>query len=164
MRNLKIVVLFFLIIFAIPTSSQESFSIPNNGNGLFDFCSATAAELNHTASSSTDSVGIKMMKVGWCGGFVHAMRTMIPVSQFQQAKAIAITSGVSDPSYEVLKRSVSARPDFTCFPDEVNDGQLVQVLDKFLREHPAKLHESEIVLATNAFHDAFPCGKTPKRE
>jgi Rap1a immunity proteins len=159
MRNLKLAVLFVFVFYAIPTSSQGSFSFPTDGTGLLDYCSGMASELNHTPPTSTDRAEIKMMKAGWCAGFLHAMHTMIPLSQLQQAKTAMALRGVDNPAYDSLERFVSARPDFTCFPAEASDGQLVQVLDKFLRDHPAKLHESDFSLAVGAFHDAFPCEK-----
>lgn len=45
----------------------------------------------------------------------------------------------------------------TCFPEKAPILQLARVLVKWLREHPARLHESVYGLANDASKEAFPC-------
>ncbi len=44
-----------------------------------------------------------------------------------------------------------------CVPDDATAGQLEQVVQKYLREHPEKLHESAGSLSAEAIYAAFPC-------
>ena len=45
-----------------------------------------------------------------------------------------------------------------CWPKlELTTGQLVQVVVKYLKEHPADLHEEALLLTIRAFEEAFPC-------
>jgi hypothetical protein len=42
-------------------------------------------------------------------------------------------------------------------PDGVTSGQLLEILVKYLREHPERLHYQGGYLIIEAFHQAFPC-------
>jgi hypothetical protein len=44
-----------------------------------------------------------------------------------------------------------------CVPDGVKAGQLVEVVKKWLREHPSKWHYAADGLVAAAFQEAFPC-------
>lgn len=46
-----------------------------------------------------------------------------------------------------------------CFPDNGTNGQALQVLIKYLDEHPEELHKPAIFILHEAFNAAFPCGK-----
>lgn len=64
-------------------------------------------------------------------------------------------SGVSDAiaSYQ----TVHAFPDFVCMPDQVQRGQIIDVVVKYLRDHPEKRHLGAASMVTAALRLAFPC-------
>jgi hypothetical protein len=44
-----------------------------------------------------------------------------------------------------------------CAPADVKSGQIQEVVGQFLETHPATLHRSAILLATQALMKSFPC-------
>jgi len=46
-----------------------------------------------------------------------------------------------------------------CLPETGTNGQYLQVLVKYLDEHPEELHKPAAFLLREAFNKAFPCGK-----
>jgi hypothetical protein len=51
---------------------------------------------------------------------------------------------------------------FFCMPTESTTGQWMRVVVKYLQEHPERLHEEDITLASLAFTSAFPCPPKPQ--
>lgn len=50
----------------------------------------------------------------------------------------------------------------TCFPSEgIDNGQAVRIVVQYLKRHPEKLHEDEVLLSMLGFRSAFPCKKAP---
>ena len=47
----------------------------------------------------------------------------------------------------------------SCIPNKVTRGQTSQIVIKYLREHPERLHEQAVWLAAKALDTAFPCAK-----
>jgi hypothetical protein len=53
---------------------------------------------------------------------------------------------------------------FFCLPKNgVKNGQAIRILVGYMKAHPEKLHLEEVVLATFAFEEAFPCEGTPRK-
>jgi len=55
---------------------------------------------------------------------------------------------------------------FFCTPLSNTTGQFIRVVVKYLKEHPERLHEQDMGLATVALRDAFPCppaAQSPRR-
>lgn len=48
-------------------------------------------------------------------------------------------------------------PKVFCRPDNVEVGQLVKILLKYIRENPEEAHQDTVFLATWAFQKAFAC-------
>ena len=48
-------------------------------------------------------------------------------------------------------------PPLTCEPDGVNRNQIVDIVKKYLVEHPEKRHEHSVKLIMEALENAFPC-------
>ncbi len=44
-----------------------------------------------------------------------------------------------------------------CLPDKVRQGELIDVVDKYLSDHPQELHESRSKITKIALMDAYPC-------
>lgn len=43
--------------------------------------------------------------------------------------------------------------------EDVRNGEVIQVVTKYLNDHPARLHESEVVVVRDALREAYPCPK-----
>ena len=50
---------------------------------------------------------------------------------------------------------VTAEP--FCNPPNIKNKQLVDIVTKYLKDHPEKLHMDDGRLVVDAFIDAFPC-------
>jgi|SRR5215467_6927235 len=77
-----------------------------------------------------------------------------------------IGSGVGDASWcigwvtavvETNLLRTKTDPVHFCAPKEMQIGQAVRVIVKYLRDHPERLHERGIILALTALQDGFPC-------
>jgi hypothetical protein len=44
-----------------------------------------------------------------------------------------------------------------CVPPNLNNGPTAQIVVKYLKEHPERLHEEGIILVVAALKEAFPC-------
>jgi hypothetical protein len=44
-----------------------------------------------------------------------------------------------------------------CLPDTVEDGQIVKIILKYIRNHPEEAHKSTVSLMIEALREAFPC-------
>jgi hypothetical protein len=56
--------------------------------------------------------------------------------------------------YEIMVNN-SART--ICVPSGISGKQLIRIVDKFLKEHPEKLHNVASLLVYEAFQESFPC-------
>jgi hypothetical protein len=159
MTKRLLVLLLFVVFFAVPTQPQQEVHFPKDGNGLLEFCGLSLAYMDSpgTILQTSDTHGIQMMKQGWCAGHLQTMREMISFWQVQVAKTVAMLNGEQNPSVDEIKQMTAKTSDFTCIPNEVNQGQLLRVLVKWLRDHPERLHEPDFLLSMDAFHDSFPC-------
>lgn len=54
------------------------------------------------------------------------------------------------------------RAGWPCMPKEVQLGQVVRLVVKFLQETPEMLHESMLVSYVKAINNAFPCQQTAR--
>ena len=79
---------------------------------------------------------------------------------FSKGECLGYIEGVHDAG-KVLDRGTDKRQWISgwtaCVPDGVSAGQLVEVVKKWLREHPAEWHYAAGGLVTAAFEEAFPC-------
>lgn len=49
-----------------------------------------------------------------------------------------------------------------CLPDSAENGQIVRVILKYVRNHPEEAHKSTVSLTIEAMREAFPChGRKP---
>ena len=46
-----------------------------------------------------------------------------------------------------------------CDPPNGTVGQMIKVVQKYLADHPERLHEEALQLVLDAYGDAFPCPK-----
>ncbi len=47
----------------------------------------------------------------------------------------------------------------SCIPDQSTGTQLIDVVIKYMSNHPERRHEAAVSLVSKAFEEAFPCGK-----
>jgi hypothetical protein len=156
-------VIVFVFLAASPVQAQDK--IPKDGNDMLEFCSHVVDALDNPASQTGSSIEYahNTFKQGWCAGHLQTIREMIVFWQIQVAKTVAILSGDQNPSVDTLTQTVSATPDMTCIPDEVNMAQMARILVKWLRDHPERLHERVSILTLDAFHYSFACHAEPKK-
>lgn len=161
MRVTLIVALVFVV--TAPVHAQDK--IPQNGSDMLEFCSHVVDALDNPASQVGSSVEYahNTFKQGWCFGHLQTIREMIIFWQVQVTKTVAILSGDQNPPADALKQTISATPNMTCIPAEVNMPQMARILVKWLRDHPERLHEHVSILTLDAFHDAFACHPDPKK-
>ena len=89
------------------------------------------SELLHICQTYLDEDQMKeSISSGFCIGFLHG---------------VSSTTAIFPELFRV------------CIPDGVSSDQLVRVVIKYLEDHPAELHEQELVLTVLAFREAFPC-------
>lgn len=79
---------------------------------------------------------------------------IIPESEMRCGHCAGYIQGIS--AMNALYKAYD-QPTFFCMPDEVNNGQKIKVVIKYLNDHPEKLHEHEAGLVLLAFMEAFPC-------
>ena len=119
-----------LLIFALLlTPSAQA-----DGRLLLERCSEAVKMLDSSGGSALGG-----LKGGFCLGYIE---------------------GIVD--YNVVTSVlILDKPDgtFFCPPQNVTVGQYARILTKFLRENPEILHESNSLVVTKAFGNAFPCPK-----
>lgn len=71
-----------------------------------------------------------------------------PEAGIGRAMAMGYVNGVADALYF---------KDVTCEPANVTQRQVVDIVLKFLRDHPERLHEQRFALVSDALMQAFPC-------
>lgn len=116
--------------------------ISNSGNRFVEICSVTEKEPAHF--DETD-----FLRSGLCQGFVLGLRDGAAYSLF----ALKETNS----SLAYLKGSQEDLG--VCVPDEVETGQMIRVILKYIRENPGRAHLATAQLVVLAQQQAFPCAK-----
>jgi hypothetical protein len=116
--------------FIATTIASPCYSADDDGNALLDNCKTV---LNMGGRTHTVK-GKDAHKMGYCRGL---LRGLILSMQYYKA------SSRKDALY--------------CTPDDITSEQAVRVVVKYLEGHPEELHETDAILATKAFMQAFPC-------
>lgn len=156
MRILPFIVV--LIVCAASAIAQTK-KLPKDGNDLLDWCGDLAMMADHPSplsSLSTDAFNEQMNKVSWCAGYLQAkmdvsMQSHITLSIIGMMN---VTLSGPDKSREAAFHMLQG----ICIPDGVSVFQMAQVVVKWLKEHPEKLHELKNGLIDEAIGKAFPCG------
>ena len=94
----------------------------------------TGNEFKHMCDSNSE----------WCAGYVNGL-----LEGIQMGWSIAILES---------NNKNAAQYDF-CIPDIATQGQLVDVVKKYLDDHPEELHEDHRVLIGWSARDTFPCAQ-----
>jgi Rap1a immunity proteins len=121
-------------------------NIADSGNRYVEICSSIekpTAQWNE----------MDFLNAGVCQGYMMGFRDGIAVST-------AVVQH-DNPSTASLKGSVE---DFgICIPDEVELGQMIRVVLKYIREHPEEAHLPSSNLVFMAELEAFHCTKSPQK-
>ena len=78
--------------------------------------------------------------------------------QLDAAYCMGYVVGVTD--VEAMWKAVegkTAKGTHYCMPEEVNNGQILRILKKWLDDNPDKLHWRADLIIHRALLDAFPC-------
>ena len=140
-RHLSCTALIVALLVAVPVHAQTTAkSISDSGNRYLDICAALEkppAQWNE----------MDFLNSGLCQGFMLGFRDGIGLS-------IAMLKH-NDSSLTYLKGSIE---DFAvCTPDNVDLGQVVRIVLKYIREHPEQAHLPSAELIVLAEFTAFPC-------
>jgi hypothetical protein len=113
---------------AVIFAIQASISFAD-GNTLLSDCNAASDRLDGRENSGSFSAATS------CLGFLEGMRYL----------------------NEIYSARLNKNQLIFCIPPKVTNGQLVRVAAKYLENNPARLHEHQVYLASDAFRNAFPC-------
>jgi hypothetical protein len=80
---------------------------------------------------------------GFCAGYISA--TIETLSMWETSDFYSKRTHEQDAKF--------------CFPDNVDNGQILLVFIKYLEDHPEELHKPANLLFVQAMRKAFPCKK-----
>ena len=129
-----------LLLSAVPISSQQSAQQPEypstSGNAFLRLCSSIEKKVDDMTRSDFAN---QILCDGYVEGFIHGV-------QMESVYAGVMTGG-------------REAPILFCFTSVAENGQLVRIVLKYIRNHPEKAHLSGPQLVGEALQQAFPCGK-----
>jgi hypothetical protein len=114
-------------------SAQTSELVDTSGNAFVRLCSAIDKE-NGTDEETRNLI----MCLGYVSGFVDALD-----------------------SYSVFREALTKQKEHKlfCKPEEIERGQVVRIVLKYIRNHPEHAHGPTGVLFIGALREAYPCTK-----
>jgi hypothetical protein len=132
MKNLWLIVMLFC---GVPLSAQTRELPETSGNAFLRICSVVekvADNKDQTAAEFGDVMGC----LGWVRGF---------------------TTGVAyEASFAKAKTKQNASAPF-CIPEDVENGQIVLVVLKYIHDNPADSNQPTVIVIKNALGKAYPC-------
>jgi hypothetical protein len=157
---------FALFLFACAlTTTVYARAFPKDGNDLLEYCSVmvdSADNPSYLQSLSGDKFTEKLAQFDWCAGYIQGTEDVFE-DNFINLGLLSM-AGLKFDGPEKLQSYALATFRGPCFPGNAPILQLARVLVKWLRDHPARLHELKITLTIQAFRDSFPCEQTPSKE
>lgn len=97
------------------------------GNTFMDKCANVSAETGNSVD------------FGYCVGYVEGVSDMIDMEQTR------------------VNVDGSTNKAYICTSPDVTAGQMLRVVQKFIKDHPETQHYAAPALINNAFVKAFPC-------
>jgi len=151
-------------------SQQQSGPRPGTGSELLSSCNHVVNLLDGSLGRAADDPNVSE-KLGWCAGYLTAIRDAIMVSGNSLKMATSMGVKLTDPPPSIVEIVLGMEPaprktarelavplSMICIPQEASSvAQLVRVVVKWLRDHPERLHEQMTILTLEALRDAFPC-------
>jgi hypothetical protein len=129
MKNLWLIAA--VICCSLSASAQNSESPDTSGNAFLRLCSAVDKE-NKTST--------EWMWVTGCTGFVSGF-----------------TDGVKFGTQYAEDKAGKKVPGLFCLPGEVENGQIIRIILKYIRDHPEEAHQPTSFLLVDALRRSFPC-------
>src|ERR1700722_7914467 len=123
MKHLWLFALLFSLL-PVPVSAQTKESPRESGNAFVRLCSAIESN-----KLSEEEFGNLMDCVGYVSGFTEGV-------EYEAMYATARRKGVA--------------PEAFCIPDDVEHGQLIRVVLKYIRDNPAEAHRPAAPLIMKA--------------
>jgi Rap1a immunity proteins len=103
--------------------------------------------ITKVASADSEVDGMKLRD--WCSAVTSHPK---PSDQhFDMGLCLGYLDGVLD--FYVISPAIIKM----CIPTEVTKGERVEVIKKYLADHPEKLHELAVGLVVNSLSVAYPC-------
>jgi hypothetical protein len=112
-----------------------------------------AALLTAAAAHSNDETGNVLLSN--CSEAVRFQDGILDVDSEKALTCLAFLDGLK--AAMTLWQEVDKASSITCIPMGVNNGQASRIIVEYGRKNPSILHHHPIVLAVQAFQDAFPC-------
>jgi len=121
----------FLLLCASSLFAQTKEFVDDSGNAFLRLCSAIDKE---------DKTSTEWAHVMACTGFVTGF-----------------TRGVEFGSLYVEDKAHKKVPHLFCTPSEIENGQIIRIVLKYIRDNPAEAHLPTGALVVDALQKAFPC-------
>jgi hypothetical protein len=156
--SVRTVALFLLSCVLTPAVYARDF--PKNGNQVLEYCNVmveVADNPSYFSSLSREAFLEKMEQLAWCAGYLQGTENVYGLTRIHLGMFVKV--GLTFDGPERLTQYAADSLRGPCIPGVADAPvlQLARVLVKWLREHPERLHESDIVLTADAFNDSFPC-------
>ena len=113
----------------------------------------TALLLTATTAHSNDENGNKLLSQ--CNEAVRFQDGILDVDSEKALMCLSFLDGLKAALH--LWQQVDKASSITCLPMTVNNGQASRIIVEYGRKNPSILHHHHLVLAVQAFQDAFPC-------
>ena len=125
-----------LLLWSVFVSAQEIKEFPDtSGNAFVRLCSAIDKD------GRTDrEAKLNMACIGYVSGVVDGVFWEV---------AFVGAKGSKEP------------PKPYCLPENTENGQLIRIVMKYIRNHPEEAHQKTAFLIFNALGEAFPCKSKP---
>ena len=149
---------------SIPAAAQQRVEFPKDGNGLLDVCTVMIDVADTTKpfpQMDQSALADKIQKLSWCMAYLQATQDILVTREINLAIISMMGVRLEGPDKEKLYAFDMLRG--ACIPEGVSILQLARVLVKWLKDHPARLHEPRAILVGDAFKDAFPCQPAPAK-
>jgi hypothetical protein len=130
---MKPVFLLVPLLLLVPISSQTAEFPEDSGNAFLRLCSA--AEKGQLSGDSDEQVNI-MACVGYVKGVMHGMWLERGAAEAQTGRTIS-------------------KP--YCHANDVENGQIVRIVLKYIRDNPADANKPTALLIVRALAKAYPC-------
>jgi hypothetical protein len=99
-----------------------------------------------------------------CSGSAFAAAFLTGNDLFTDCSATETIGSVICHGYVVGAADAFAGADLICIPKNVSQGQVADIVTKFLRDHPESRHYSASSEVLQALMEAFPCKNQPWKD
>ena len=121
-----------MLLCSVFVSAQVSELPDTSGNAFVRLCSSGEKE----PITQTEGANMLMGCIGYVAGFIDGEGFGTAYAEDKTGKKV---------------------PSLLCFPDGVENGQIIRILLKYIRENPKDAHQRTAVLLVRAVRQAYPC-------